>query len=78
MNQTFKAKLWLPKDRADALISHLTNNGIVVTQRFENDSCIIEFTLETSADVLHVFHAGLHHGLNTGINSLKSIHGTTL
>lgn len=76
MNNPFKAKLWLQKDRAEYLIKHLTDNGMMVSHRYEDKSCIVEFTIESNSDVLNIFHAGLHFGESTTINFLKQLHGT--
>ena len=71
----FPVKIWLQKDRAESLVKHLTDSGMIVKHQYSNESCIVEFTIENNSDILHIFHAGVHHGLNTGINALKTTHG---
>jgi hypothetical protein len=78
MNNPFKAKLWLQQERAEFVIKFLTERGVMVSHRYENKSCIVEFNIETSAELMHLFHAGIHFGINTSINSLKETHGTTV
>jgi hypothetical protein len=80
MNNPFKAKLWLSKDRAEFIIKFLAERGITVSHRYESKSCIIEFTVDEitiSSMFMHFIHAGIHLGINTGLNALKEIHGTT-
>ena len=75
---TFAAKLWLQQDRAEFLIKYITERGVMVSHRYENKSCIVEFTIESNSDLMHLFHAGIHFGINTSINSLKETHGTNV
>ena len=78
MNNPYKAKLWLSYDRAEFLIKYLTERGIMVSHRYEANSCIVEFIIEDNSVLMHLFHAGIHHGLNMGINNLKQLHDPTL
>jgi hypothetical protein len=74
MSNTFPAKLWLNNDRAAFLIKFLTDRGIMVSHRYEAKSCIVEFAIESNAELLHLFHAGVHFGINTSVNTFKEIH----
>ena len=78
MNNPFRVKIWLEKERGESLSKHLKDSGMIVKKTYTNSSCIVEFTIENNSDVLNIFHAGVHHGLNTGLNSLKQTHDPTV